>query len=214
MQIAIIGGTGRTGVPFVEQALDRGHQLTVLARDRAKADRLLATDHQGLDVVEGDATQADAISRVVAGAEVVVDVTGPGKGAPDDLRVRIMGVLLPAVREAGVARLVVLTGAGVRVDGDEPKVADRLIRGVMRLVQPAVLADGQAAIAAVTASGIDHTVVRAPRLTDAERRGTVRVAGHVGGDTGTTLGRADLASFLLEEAEAPSWSGRAPVVSW
>jgi putative NADH-flavin reductase len=214
MRIAVLGATGRTGVPLVEQALGRGHQVRVLVRDPAKARRLLPDGSEQLAAVEGDATDPDALAQALAGAAAVIDVTGPVKGGPKDLRSQVVQSLLPAMRAASVPRLVLLTGAGVRVDGDAPKIADRIIRGAMGLLQGEILADGQAAVAAVMGSGLDWTVVRAPRLTSAEPRGTVRVAAHVGGDTGTTLGRADLATFLLDEVEQGTWSGQAPAISW
>lgn len=214
MEIAVLGGTGRTGVPLVEQALDRGHSVRVLARDPDKAGRLLPTDSEQLLVVAGDATDRAALERALAGVSAVVDVTGPVKGGPKDLRGQVVRVLLPAMRAQGVRRLMFLTGAGVRVEGDAPTVADRAIRGVMRLLQPEILADGQAAVAAVATSDLEWTVVRAPRLTDADSKGSIRSAAHIGGDTGATLGRADLARFLLDEVEQGSWTGKAPVVSW
>jgi putative NADH-flavin reductase len=214
VRIAVLGATGRTGVPLVEGALQRGHEVRVLARDRAKAERLLPLDDERLEVHEGDATDPAALAALVEGTAAVVDVTGPVKGGPSDLRSQVAGGLLPAMERHGVERLILLTGAGVRVAGDRPKVADRTIRGVMQLLQPAILADGQAAVAAVVASDLEWTVVRAPRLTDGDARGRVRSAAHVGGDTGTTLGRADLAAFLLDDLDRGVWVRQAPVVSW
>jgi len=214
VHVAVLGGTGRTGAPLVQQALDRGHHVTVLVRDPDKARRLLPTTSDQLSLVEGEATDPDPLARALAGVDAVVDVTGPVSGGPKDLRGRVTRALLPTMEAQQVRRLVFLTGAGVRVEGDEPTLADRVIRGAMRLLQPTVLADGQAAVEAVTRTELDWTVVRAPRLTDADERGAVRSAAHVGGDTGTTLGRADLAAFLLDELEQATWSGRAPVVSW
>lgn len=214
MHIAVLGGTGRTGVPLVRGALDRGHHVRVLARDPEKARQHLPVEHQHLDLVEGDALDPDALERTLVGADAVVDVTGPVKRGPKDLRSRVVAQLLPAMRRQDVGRLILLTGAGVRVGADRPKLADRAIRGAMRLLQSEVLEDGQAAVAEVTGSGLEWTVVRAPRLTDGEARDRLRTAAHVGGDTGTTLGRDDLATFLLDELEQRAWSGRAPVVSW
>lgn len=202
------------GTYNVEQALDRGHAVRVLARDPDKAARLLPADAEALSVVAGDATDGAALRKTLTGVSAVVDVTGPVKGGPKDLRGQVIRVLLPAMRAQGVRRLVLLTGAGVRVEGDGPTVADRAIRGVMRLLQPEILADGQAAVAAVTTSDLDWTVVRAPRLTDADAKGSIRTAAHVGGGTGTTLGRSDLASFLIDEVEQGRWTRKAPVVSW
>lgn len=214
MHVAVLGATGRTGVPLVEDALARGHHVRVLVRDRGKAQRLLPVADARLEAIEGDAVARDAVERVVAGTDAVFDVTGPVTDGPKDLRRQVTGALLPAMEQHGVRRLLLLTGAGVRVDGDRPTLADRAVRGVMQRLQPAVLADGQAAVAAVIGSPLEWTVVRVPRLREAELRGQVRVGAHLGGDTGMTLGRADLAVFLLDALEDPAWSRQALVVSW
>jgi len=214
MQLTILGATGRTGVPLVEAALERGHAVTCLVRDPTKAQRLLPTEDHRLTLETGDATEAAAVERVVARADAVVDVTGPVRSGPKRLRSVVVAHLLPAMERHGVGRLVFLTGAGVRVDGDEPGIADRAIRGVMSLLQRELLEDGQDAVAALAASPLDWTVVRVPRLVDAERRGTIRTAANVGGGTGTTLGRSDLAIALLDEVEQHRWIRQAPVMSW
>lgn len=213
MQLAVLGATGRTGVPLVEGSLARGHRVTCLVRDDAKARSLLPVDDPGLRLQVGDATDATAIDRVVAGAEAVVDVTGPVRGGPRQLRSEVVAHLLAAMERHETDRLVFVTGAGVRIEGDTPGVVDRAIRGLLALVQPEILDDGQAAVAAIMASELDWTVVRVPRLTSAEPVGTIRAAPHVAGGFGSMLGRGDLAEFLLDELERPAWMRQAPVVS-
>lgn len=214
MRLTVLGATGRTGVPLVAAALERGHTLTCLVRDPGKAERLLPLGDERLTLEIGDATEAAAIARSLAGTSAVVDATGPVPGGPKRLRSEVVAGLLPAMDRHEVDRLVFLTGAGVRVEGDTPRLVDRAIRGVMSLVQGEILQDGQDAVTAIAASPLDWTVVRAPRLVDAEQRGTVRTASNVGGGTGTTLGRGDLAVFLLDELEQRQWMRQAPVVSW
>jgi putative NADH-flavin reductase len=213
MQLTLIGATGRTGVHVVTQALERGHQVTALVRSETKAADLLP-EVAGLSLHVGDVLDADAVEAAVAGADAVIDVSGPVKGAPSDLRRRGVRHVLDAMTAHDVRRLVFLTGAGVRVDGDEPGVADRVIVGIMKLVQGEVLADGQAAVDAIRASSIDWTVVRGPRLTDDAGRGTYRIASNVGGDSSTKVSRADLASAILAVVDDPATHGTAPVVSW
>ena len=78
LRLAVLGATGRTGTPLVRQAITRGHVVTVLARDAAKADRLLPAE---VATVVGDGADASAVARAVEGADVVLDVSGPvGQG--------------------------------------------------------------------------------------------------------------------------------------
>ena len=55
------------------------------------------------------------------------------------------------------------------------------------------------AVATAQESGLDYTVLRAPRLTDKPGGGPVKV-GYVGKGVGFELSRADFAKTLLEAA--------------
>lgn len=210
MRIAVLGATGRTGVPLVTDAVQRGHEVRALVRTPSKKGLL----PDGIEVVEGDATDRGALDRLVVGADAVVDVIAPDRGSPKDLRRRIVPQLLDAMDQHDVDRLVFLTGAGVRVEEDEPGLFDKAIVQVMRLVASDVLEDGEQATAAVTASGLDWTVVRAPRLNDDDPRGVARAFPGVGQGSNTKIARADLARWLLDELEEPAWVHRHPVVTW
>jgi putative NADH-flavin reductase len=213
MELLGLGSTGRTGRLVVTVALARGHRVRALARSAQRAGALLPDD-PALEVVEGDLLDAASLERAVKGADAAVNAAGPVKGGPPDLQERGIGNLLAAMTSAGVGRLVTLTGAGVRDPGDQPKVADRVIRGALKLLQGRLLADSEAYVAAVRASDLDWTVVRAPRLTDADRRGSYRTSPVVSAETGTRIARGDLADFLLDEVEQGAHVGSMPVVSW
>jgi putative NADH-flavin reductase len=215
MRLAVLGATGRTGVPLVSQALERGHTVAALVRSRAKAAELLPVGDGLLELHVGDLLDPPAVAEVVGGADAVLNVAGQVKGAPADLQQRAIGHVLGAMSASEVDRIVTLTGAGVRLQGDRPGLADKVFGAALKLAQPKLLADSVAYVERVLASDRDWTVVRGPRLTDGARRSSpLRVAAHVGGGTGTTLGRADLAAFLLDVVEQGDWSRQAPVVSW
>jgi putative NADH-flavin reductase len=214
MQLAIFGATGRTGVALVHQALERGHLVRALVRSTAKAEELLPTSAGSLRLITGDLLDGDAAAKTIVGTEAVLNVAGPVRGAPPDLQQRAIGHVIAGMQATDVRRLITLTGAGVRMPGDRPKVADRVIRTALQLMQGKMLADAVAYVEAVRASDLDWTVVRAPRLTDGEPRGTYRASPHVGGDSSTRIGRADLATAMLDLLEDPGAIGQAPVVTW
>ncbi|WP_130011785.1 NAD(P)-dependent oxidoreductase [Serinicoccus sediminis] len=210
MRIAVLGATGRTGRPFVELALAGGHEVTALVRSPHKRSLLPA----GVDVVDGDATDRAALEPLVAGCDAVVDLLAPERGGLPDLRRQVVPGLVAAMRAGGVRRLLLLTGAGVRVPADTPKVADRLIVGVMRRVAAQTLEDAEQAVAALTShDDLDWTVVRAPRLLDGDPTGRARTFPGVGRGSSTSVRRADLARWLLEEVERPAWVHQHPVVT-
>lgn len=209
LTLAVIGATGRTGIPLTRQAIGRGHTVRALVRSPGKRGAL----PDGVEVVAGDALDAAAVAALVDGADVALDVSGPVRGGPDDYRRRSTEVLLTALRAAGDVRLIHLTGAGVRHPDDRPGLADRAVRGLMRVVAGPLLADSTAAVEAIRAADVDALVVRGPRLTEGDPAGTYRLAPAVGEGSGIQIRRADLATALLDLAERTEWPAGSPVAS-
>ncbi len=73
MKITIFGSTGQTGQHLLNQALQAGHEVTVLVRTPEK----LADESERLTVLQGDISNEAQVDSVVAGAEVVLSVTQP-----------------------------------------------------------------------------------------------------------------------------------------
>lgn len=135
----MFGATGRTGSRVLERVLAAGHEVRVLVRDPAKlgdvADRVV--------VVVGDVLDAGAVDRTVAGAEVVLALFGQVTGSPVDLQTRGTRLIVQAMQRHGVSRLVTLSGGGLRAPQDRPKLPDRVIRTLLRLLAARVLADAE-----------------------------------------------------------------------
>ena len=69
MKFLVLGATGRTGVLFVEKALDQGHHVTALVR-RADA----AVDSRA-QIVSGDVTDAAVIAAAARGHDAIVSTS-------------------------------------------------------------------------------------------------------------------------------------------
>lgn len=208
--IGVLGATGRTGIPFVTQALGRDHQVRALARSQEKAVTVLP---DGAEVVVGDATDPGALRRLVEGVEVVVDVSGAVKGGPTDYRTASTRPLVAVLAGRSGVRLVHLTGAGVRHPDDRPGTADKVVRGIMRMVAGPMLTDSTAAAAMVADADVPTLVVRGPRLTDKPVLGTYTIAEAVGAESGIQVARADLATAILDLLEREEWPTGWPVIS-
>lgn len=207
--IALFGATGKTGSRVLNQALAQGLKVRALVRDPDK----MSVANDRLTVIEGDVRDARSVERVVAGADVVLSVFGHVKGSPDDLQAHGTRLILEAMQRHGVTRIVTLSGGGLHAEGkDEPKLPDRIIRGLLKLLSGRVLKDAEAHLALLQQSGMEWTVVRGPRLTEEPGTGSYGV-GWVGGDSTTKISRDDLAEFLLTQIDDRQYVHEMPFVS-
>ena len=154
-----------------------------------------------------------AVRGAVSGQDAVVSALGHAQGSPKDVQTRGTVNIVAAMEEYGVRRLVSLTGAGVRAEGDEPKFVDKVFALLLKTLQRDVLEDAAEHVAVVRESGLEWVIVRGPRLTRGERKGRYRV-GPVGKNSGTQISRADLAEFMLDQITDDTHLRRMPVVSY
>jgi len=209
MRVLVFGASGRTERLLVEQALEAGHEVTAFVRDPAR----LPVEHARLRVLKGDVLDMAAVERAVEGQDAVLSVIGHAKDAPRDVQTRGIRNIVAAMKRHGVRRLVSLTGAGVRDPEDRPKLFDRAIVAVLKLVQRDVLEDGVRHAEVIKGSGLEWVIVRGPMLTDGKKTGEYRV-GYVGKDSGSKISRADLVEFMLAQIDDDTHLGRMPMVSY
>jgi len=194
MRIAVFGATGRTGVPFVRQALDAGHDVVAHARTPSK----LPFSDDRLTVVEGDVYAGTGVAETVEGADAVVSLLGQTSDGPDDLLTVAGDHVTAAMADHGVGRYVTLVGAGVREEGESPSLPGKVMGTLLRLVAKEVLADAEEHVRRVRATDLEYTVVRAPRLVDGD------AAGYRAGDIDLgfeSVARADVAALCLDCVE-------------
>jgi putative NADH-flavin reductase len=209
MKIVVLGGTGRTGIPLIEQAVAAGHEVVALVRTPSK----LNITHDCLTVVQGDAMNAVDVNKVITpDVTAVVSVLGPIKGSPTDLLPVAANHVMTAMQNAGVRRLIWMTGAGVSFPQDQPQFFDHVIKFLLKTISPEVLAQSEKAVYAIADSHLDWTIVRGPMLTDTPHSSTYRV-GWVGVNTGARLSRADAADFILKQLDGKEYLRLAPMLS-
>jgi putative NADH-flavin reductase len=200
MKIALIGATGFVGAPLLEELLQRGHQVTVLARKPGKL-----APRPGLSVVQADAQDAAQVRQAVAGHDAVLSAYNPGWALPDLYDQFLQGTraIYAGVREAGVRRLLVVGGAGSLF----------VAPGLQLVDTPQFPAEyKQGALAAREALNLirqeqtlDWTFLSPPiLLTPGERTGKYRLGGEaplMNGEAPGTISVKDLAVAIVDEME-------------
>ena len=204
MKVLLLGATGGVGSHLLRASVAAGHDVRVLVRD---ATALETSDE--VDVVVGDATTPSHMAEAVAGRDVVLNAVG-SRNFRMPVELEVGRVLLPALAEAGVGRLIVCSAFGV---GDSERDAGAMQKMFFHSVLGRVYAAKEVADAEVRASDLDWTLVYPTRLTDGPATGDLVVAERLPAGASTKVARADVARFMMAQLGDDTWSRRTAVVT-
>jgi len=204
--VAVFGGTGLTGREVVYQALQRGEEVRVLARDPAalltplgsagpNGDQPLVDPK--LTVVQGDVTRQSDVDKILTEgvSGVVVVLSGRLSGNPRTLLTDGTSNIVASMRRVGAKRIAVVTSMGLGVSKTQvPMYLEVLMETVLRDVF-ADKANQEALFMEASGPGADleFTIVRPGGLTNGPPNGNI----HVIDGIAKTIARADVADFCL-----------------
>ena len=205
VRVAVRGATGATGRLLVDELVRRGHTVVALTRSPRP------DGPETVSWVAGDARDPGALAALVRGADAVVSALGPRRG-DSTLHREVAPLLVTAMEEAGVRRFVGVSGAGIDVPGDRKSRRDRVISALVQRLGGQAVRDKALERQAWADSGLDWTLVRAPRLGDGPPAGQVEHSAHHS-PRRTSITRADLATFLADLVARPDYVQQAPLVA-
>jgi putative NADH-flavin reductase len=213
MHLALFGASGRTGLLLSERALAEGHTVTALLRHPETYPYAAR-----VRVVRGDAFTPAAIAETLVGADAVLSGLGARSLGKEDVLERAVPLIITAMQQAKVRRIVVLGSAGALDSGldKQPAVARWLVEHVVyETLLKWPVASQRAQYAALAGSGLDWTMVMPPMLTNGPARGRYRVDGEALPRSGASISRADVADFMMAQLQpgARQWIGKGVYVS-
>jgi putative NADH-flavin reductase len=191
MKLFILGATGKTGGVLIADAVPRGHHVTTFGRSPFSG----PYKAQVLNM-EGDPMNAAELADALPGNDAVLSVLGTrGLGATSVLEDSSRATIA-AMRTAGVKRLIIVSSA----------LLDKNIGVVNRIVARTILRhfsrDQRAMEKLVTASDLDWTVLRPPRITDSAPDGqSTAMLGEPPDSSGMTITKEEVARVMLNTAE-------------
>ena len=124
MKLAIIGASRGIGRKAVDEALERGHEVRALARSP------IHLEADGLEVMEGDATNAVDMFNAIDGCDAVILTLGLPRDARVLRKTKLFSdatrILLEQMQKAGIKRLLTVTGFGAGDSVDKLSTPERL----------------------------------------------------------------------------------------
>lgn len=196
--IAIFGATSGIGKCAMEEALRRGLPVRAFARS---ADQLAPAEH--LETLAGDARDRDDVAAAVRGARAVIFALGIRERLAmvweaEDLFSTSTKLLLEAMQDAGVRRLVVVTGFGA---GRSRSAMSKLERLGHDAILGRIYADKTRQEALITPTDIDWTIARPVILNNRPASGKTRVLVDPKDWRNGIISRADVGAYLIDAVE-------------
>lgn len=192
MKLVVFGATGKTGHLLIQQALDRGDDVTAVVRNP----RRMTIGHDRLRVVEANVFEPEAIAPSIKASDAVV--SSLGKTSKQQPHVCQLGTraIMKAMEDTGVRRLVVVSNsAHTSEEGDV--LPRRLVQKLLNNILKVPFDDLRRMEEEIRAAKLAWTILQAARMTDGERTGKYRleVGKHV--RNGWKISRADVADAIL-----------------
>ncbi|WP_199444529.1 NAD(P)H-binding protein [Umezawaea beigongshangensis] len=182
-------------------ALQRGHHVVALVR---RAGTFEPSESLS-EVTWPEVTDVSALTRALPGTSVVISALGGADKGPTTVCAEGIRSAITAMKEAGVARLIALSAHGVLETHDKSLYSRAVWANVAERMR-----DKEAMEPLITASGLNWTIVRLPKLSDHDAIGKYRVGTDLPIRLWSSIGRADLAAFLVDEAETPRYAHAYP----
>ena len=208
MKIAIIGASAGIGLEVTRLALEKGHEVTTLSR------RVVSLpDHAKLRRVQGSATNQNDVRAAVEGADAILVTLGVKSPFATTLFSDSARVLLQTIREMGSSpTLLVLTGFGA---GDSWGYNSFPMKLMFTLLLKKVYADKSEQERLIAGGYPRWEIVRPGRLTNGTMTGHYHVLDNlaVGMKVGA-ISRADVAHFMVAQAEHPTYLGKYPALTY
>jgi putative NADH-flavin reductase len=211
MKITLFGATGAVGRECLDQCLEAGHEMTVLARTPSK---LPESVRSRVTVVEGDGLDGDAVARALEGSDAALFAIGIDGRSPEDLCTDVTRHILDAMPRLGVQRLVWCGGGSTRVPDDTVTLGGRFVELFARTFMGLRHRDKAHQLELLEShTDIEWIGVRPLQIRKGPKRGAYRV-GFDAYSGMSQISFADCAHAMIAMLDDDTWLHKAPIVQY
>lgn len=212
MNVVIFGATGLVGRATLQQALAKGHRVTILVRDKSK----VTPQHPGLTVVQGNVMDSQHVADVLKGQEAVIQTlgyNGKGNGKPTTFTTDATRIIIQGMKENNVQRLIAMSvvGAGNSISF-LPGIFTKVLMPIFMKWFVYIIGDKNTMEPLITNSGLNWTIVRSITIKDKPATGRTN-ATLDGRNLKFSITVGDVANFLVEQLTDQGFSKQTPVIS-
>jgi len=203
-KLLILGGSGAIGRKVTEYAIQRGHQVTLVVRNKSSIE-----PHESVKIIEGNVLDDAILDLAIQGQDAVISCLGikrkNGKNpwsplvSPKDFAEQATKKVLDHMEKHQGERFIAISSAGV---GDSKKSMSFAMNSLVQLSNVKLsFADLGKMEIAMQHSTLDTLAVRPVGLTDSEQVQPTGIVDRF--DMSTTISRHSVALWLVDAIERP-----------
>ena len=206
-RIVVFGATGGTGRALVQQALDRGHQVTAFVRDPNR----LPLQHARLQKIQGDVLEPQTLPAALLGQDAVLCALGRRPFVSEPVCSLGTKNITEAMAQQSVRSILVETSVGV---GDSLAQCSGFQKFLFRTLLRSYFEDKALQEEHIRHSAFDWTIVRPVALTNGPATDSLRADPNAQfhGFQAPSVSRADVARFMLDQLDHPSFLRQCPIL--
>ncbi len=162
MKVVILGANGRVGSRVARTLIEHGHEVIAGVYKNTNAVPPQAT------IVEIDIHDQAAMTHMMNGADAVVCALSSWQAPNHDVLSTAMKVVIPAMEQAHVKRIVSISGDVARLPGESSNLFVKLFHMVAFGTVKAVVKDSEDHLRQLYDSDLDWTVIRPTAMSSSD----------------------------------------------
>ena len=206
INIAVLGGGGRTGKYLVTQLLSQGYNLKLLLRHPEN----FQIESQFIEIIQGDALDLETIRSLMKGCQAVISTVGQRKDEPL-VASQATSNILKAMAENGIQRYILVAGLNVDTPFDKKGPETTTATEWMKTNFPLIHGDRQKAYSILSTSDVNWTLVRVPFIEFTNESGEIRVS--LEDTPGKNISAGDIAGFLINQLNDDLYARKSPFIA-
>jgi putative NADH-flavin reductase len=213
MKITLLGSTGSLGQECLQQCLKAGHDVTALVRS---PDKLPDNVKKMITIIEGDALSFDDVTTAIPqGTDAVLFAIGVDeKTSPRDLCTDVTKLVLKAMRENNIPRLVWCGGGSNILEDDVITYGARFVRWYAEIFLEHRHADKEHQLLLLDENkDLCWLGIRPLQMKHGENRKEYRL-GYNAFNGFSKISFADCAHAMIQMLSDDTWVGKAPIIQY
>lgn len=204
MKITIFGASGKTGKAFINQALEKGHEIKAFVRNRDK----LPIIHPKLEIIEGELNEEEKLSKAILGSDVCISTLGGASLTKKSPEI-VAGIekIVNEIQKQNVHHLLYLSSLGANESKQYFPQPVRFL--ICDLVLRVPLSDHNKNETFIKNSALKWTIIRPSGLTDGALTEKIQFGFEPTTIKGNhSISRENVAHFMLQECENKKYENK------